>query len=178
MQEIVLGTTVVVATSVSASPPAGGALGSSATSTSTQIVSLEQARARAGFPIRQPSHLPSPGLVLDRVGLLGVPSTGASPAKGIFQKYREDSARWLVLLQAAASQDGRGQRVAVPYGLQAGKVGEHTAAFYSHPVPASGTPGGAITITHCLWEQDGFLMELQAPHLSADELGRIGASVA
>lgn len=177
MQEIVLGTIILVSAPASPGPSAPTTPGSGGTPTSTQIVTIEQARARAGFPIRQPTHLPSPGLVLDRVGLLGVPSTGASPARGIFQKYREDSARWLVLLQAA-SQDGRVQRVAVPYGLQAGKVGEHTAAFYSHPVPASGAPGGAITVTHCLWEQAGFLMELQAPHLSADELGHIGASVA
>lgn len=173
MPEIILGDTVVVSdeSPTQHQGPSAGVPGK------VQIVSLEQASTLAGFKIWQPTHLPSPGLALDRVGV--ATATGTPQVVTTFLKYRETALRWLVLHQRPIVKAAHGPgRWTVPAAIRGGHVGARPAAFYDLAVAASDLPGGQLTIACCLWEHGGFLMDLQAPQFPAGELARTGASLA
>jgi hypothetical protein len=141
-------------------------------------VSLHEAVATAGFTILQPTYRPSSALLLARVDLILDPGAIPEGASRVISRYHEAAGRWLVLQQAklgAAVAESR--EVAIPVDAHHGQVGESPAAFFAYPIAAEALPGGLLTITRCVWERDGCLLDLQAPHLSAAELAQIGASL-
>lgn len=183
MTQIVLGTVTVVSggdpkVSGPTSDPAIASEQADAFFIEDRQVSLREARALADFAIRQPTYLPYAGLALEAVGLETLVSPGARRVISATSKYSDGSFLWLAIQQSRIFTGGdQSHPEVIPYDLEQGRVGERPAAFFSHPVAASAMPGGQITVTHCLWEHEGFLMEIRAPNLSLSEMARIGESL-
>lgn len=143
-----------------------------------RTVSLDEARAAAGFALRQPPGTSSPELASPRIDLLRVDAPGGPQVAGVLSRFREGPGRWLVLRQIRlGAAEAVPHEIGIPHALREGRIGARPAAFFAHAVPATDLPGGQVIITHCLWEDDGCLLELQAPHLGEVALARIAASL-
>jgi hypothetical protein len=131
-------------------------------------------QALTTFKIWQPKYLPSlTWELVDARATMAAP-TDAQRVVGTFLKYREGQTHWFTIEQSPIFGE---QKVGIPFSLSRGAVGSQIAAYFKHTVTAEQF-GGGLTILHCLWEYGDYLMEIQSPWLSYQELIKIAESLA
>lgn len=173
MHRIILGQRVVVARPADTRPPTPAP-----DILERRAASLDEARAMAGFPLYQPTFGHTDGLALAGVELLLLPAPDGPQVAQVVSRFHGAPGQWLILRQCSpVGADPSAPEIGIPHALRQGRVGGVPAASFAHPVAAAMQPGGALVVTHYLWERDGCLLELQAPHLTAAALARIGASL-
>lgn len=148
--------------------------------TRAPTISFATAQKLTGLKIWQPAHLPSPTWQLEYVRPYTVTWSQTPQVVSILLKYRESATRWLVIEQRplpSSSVEETYLKMVIPYEMWEGEIGNHPAAFFNHSVKALDEPDGQLRVLHGLWEHEGFVMEIQAPRLSQEELVLIGESL-
>jgi hypothetical protein len=141
-----------------------------------QAVSLEEAQGLANFEIWQPAYLPSSRWELVQV-LVAIPSK-SQQATTTTLKYKEDAIHWLIVEQTPVPQAiGEKPKVVIPFPMWEENIGNCPTAFFTHTIQAQNQPNGQLSLLSCLWEHQGFLMGLEAPGLSPEEIAQIGESI-
>lgn len=135
-----------------------------------RVVSLEEAQRSTQFKILQPQWLPSPELELASVFQLVSPFSDRT--LNTVLKYRASPTHWITIRQSFVPK-----KIQIPFTAWEGRIGGRPAAFFIHDVPIQNHPGH-ISLLKCLWEYEPFLIEIQGPGISSEEIGRIAESLA
>jgi hypothetical protein len=142
----------------------------------SQPTTLEQAQQLADFPIWQPRCRPAVlelaqvyqlVLVVPALHRLDISALAARRIVGTVLHYRHTSSRWLVLQQIRLGAEQR--QLEMPRAAWEGTIRGRPAAFFTQDVPIQSSPTQQRSILKCLWEHQGFLLELQGPNLSQAE---------
>lgn len=88
---------------------------------------------------------------------------------------RNDSESWLVLRQRPLNAIP--QTIPISFPLTETRITGRPAAMYHFNVTATNQPAGQLEIVSCLWEQEDFLMELEAPYISENVLIQVAESI-
>jgi hypothetical protein len=135
------------------------------------VVTLEEAQRIVGFKIWQPTFFPFLRITLEKAILL-------NPAEGtcVISKYRNDSGNWMVVRQQPLATSL--QTIPVPFPITERRIAGRPAVFFNHTVTATSEPAGQLQLICCLWEHEGYLMELEAPYVSEEVLIQVAESLA
>lgn len=136
--------------------------------TSARKVTLKEAEEVSGWKLWKPSYLPFEDMKLDTVYILGDEENTSSVAL----KYKNNS-QWMVIKQ----QSIHSSKVPITFPLRSNSINDKPAAVFNHSVIATSQPSGKLDILNCLWEQDGFLMELEVPFVSEQDIKQIAESL-
>ena len=141
----------------------------------SQQVSLEEAKKMVDYRLWQPVKFPEGDFKLadTHVGI----DTETQEVVTIITKHKDDLGRWFVFGQNPLRIDNESKgEIVIPFPMWQGQIKNQTAAFFQQKVTAKNQPNGQLTITHCYWEQEDLLMELQGPW-TVQELIQVGTSI-
>lgn len=169
-----------ISVSFSPSPPSKKPTQGSGSSGNSSVESrdMKDLQLPIGFSIQRPSYLPGQTLRLVRSQAVIVHTPQQAAVVAVITKYAENTGfRWLVLRQSKlVATPGQQHDISVPFDLVEGRVSQSPAALFSHRIPASAAGEGYVTVSHCMWQQGSFLMEMFGSDLAYDELERSAAS--
>lgn len=141
----------------------------------SEEVSLDEARAVAGFTIIEPAGIDDAGLTLAQVQVL------RSFHPSVILVYRDQPVdvrvagpREVVITEQR--WEGIGP-LFLPEPVEEGTIGGRPAVFGSLSFPAPGTRAGAVTRQSVTWEVGELLMRIDAAGLTRDELVNIAESL-
>lgn len=127
-----------------------------------------------GFPILQPTWLPSPDLKLTKTFHLAGPGQEAQAAAMAILKFGAAPERWVVVKQM---RYGKTQAVKIGVTLTQGTIDGSPAAFFTTSLPSQSQPGGQLRLLTALWERGDLLLEVHGPNISQADAARIGSSL-
>lgn len=173
MTGIILGQTIVVGDPSRLQPraPQPRQRQSSQTPLVTQVVSLEEAQHLADFQIYRPNYLPPSGLTPTGFSVVSTTALGNKQTFAVVTKYRGEISTWMVVYQTKIP--GPNQLI-VASDTRGGNIGRYPAAFSTQSISG---PNSEISILHCYWEQDEFLMHLSSYRLPLAETIRVGEAL-
>lgn len=137
-------------------------------------VSLTDAQRAAGFPIYQPTFLPSPALQLVQVYQSVLVTSNSEQTIGVTLKYRQAPTQWLVVEQRVAKGFSE---IETPYDIREGLVQGRPAVLFGFDISAQGESSGRLTLLTCVFEQGDFLFEIHGPHLTTEVAVRVAESL-
>ena len=178
MRKVKLGRVEIVSDPGSAQRPLPGtALPRSNHALDVESVAPEQAQAKAGFKIWQLGLLPQQ-VHLVRMDLAWSSNGKRREVMSAATKYRADDGRWLVLHRSRIfDTPEHPHEERIPFEVTQGTVAGRPAVVYSYFVQAQALPGGQLQIVNCAWEHDGFLMRLQAPVSTTNDVTQLASSL-
>lgn len=171
MQTLDLGHVKIVSNPETPPPPVSAGYRPSAR---TQLVSLSEAQRSAGFPVLQPSYLPSPALRLGRVLRDAPISSNPDIVANVTLVYSESAMRWIALTQW---RQGAITKMEIPFAIVATEIGGRPAATYAQEINPQGRPDTQLNLFRAAWETGGILVELRAAGFESDEAIRVAESL-
>lgn len=157
-------------TQTATTPTAAAPMGTLAASVDAPI---SEVRANSGFHVLEPSYLP-PGFALVRSWQMISQRADLPRVFATTLIYGAPGVTGQIAITQAPLKLGK-TTFATPAMNQT--LGDKPASITTKTITAPNAPGGGFTQTQVNFVQDGFLLTIQVPNLSLDEVGRIASSL-